>query len=341
MGSEENKKKRSANYVIGNVKLLIDKLSDSNQKVFIFLFFVVISAGFWLIRSLGEEYEAVVEYPVRYSNYPEGKVLIGEVPDKLTLEINANGFNVLKCRLNLNIIPLKFDVNSFSLNSLGVDTFFILTETVMDILSEELNQVQILDIAPDTLFFRFNELKVKKIAVKPILNMHDKLFQVQYMQNGAIEVIPDSIIISGPSTILNSITYAHTKPVHLNNLSDTTEINCSLQLVDRVNFSQQKVKLIIPIDKFTEVEEDLNVVSVNVPDSMQMIPIPGQVRITYRVCMSNYNKVSNNPLLLFIDYEDIGEEQRQRLPVSLSDTPKFISNIKLSPEEIEFLIRRK
>ena len=154
----------------------MDKLSASNQKIIIFLFFVIISACFWLIRSLGEEYEAVVEYPVRYSNYPEGKVLIGEVPDRLTLEIKANGFNVLKCRLNLNIIPLKFDVNSFSLNSLGVDTFFILTETVMDILSEELNQVQILDITPDTLFFRFNELRVKKIAVKPVLNIHDRLF---------------------------------------------------------------------------------------------------------------------------------------------------------------------
>jgi hypothetical protein len=323
------------------VKMLLKKFSPSNQKLVAFLFFVILSAGFWFIRSLGEEYEAVVDYPVRYSNFPEGKVLVGEMPDRLTLEIKSNGFNILKCRLNLNIIPLKFDVNSYSLNSMGVDTFFILTETVMDILSEELNQVQILDITPDTLFFRFNELKVKKIAVKPIMNLHEKFFHVQYMQNGEIEVIPDSVIISGPSTLLNSMTYAYTEPVNLSNLSDTAEINCSLQLVEGISYSQQKVKLVIPVDKFTEVEETHSVMSINVPDSLQMIAVPGQVKVTYRVCMSNYNKISHNPLLLYIDYENIGEGPAQRLPVFLSDTPRFISNIQLSPERIEFLIRRK
>ncbi|MBN2480799.1 MAG: YbbR-like domain-containing protein [Bacteroidales bacterium] len=341
MNSEKTRTISTGINLLGNIKLLSGKWSPYNQKLIIFLFFVIISAGFWYIRSLGEEYEAVVDYPVKYSNFPEGKVLIGAVPGKLTLRVKSNGFNILKSKLNLNIIPLKFDVNSYSLNSLGVDTFFILTETVTNILSEELNQMQILDIEPDTLFFRFSELRVKKIPVRPILNIHEKFFHVQYMQNGDIDVIPDSIIISGPSTLLNSMTYAHTEPVHLSNLSDTAEISCNLQSVDGINFSQQKVKLIIPVDKFTEVEETLSVVSINEPDSLQMIAIPGQVKITYRICISNYNKISANPLLLFIDYNDIGGKQQQRLPVMLSDTPQYISSIRLNPEMIEFLIRRK
>lgn len=341
MNSERIRKNGLVNDFIRGIKSIPNKFPPYNQKLVIFLFFVIISTFFWFIRSLGEEYEDVVDYPVRYSNYPEGKVLVGEVPDKLTLRIKSNGFNILKCKLNLNIIPLKFDVNSYSLNSLGVDTFFILSETVKEILSEELNQVQILDITPDTLFFRFNELNVKKVAVKPVLNIHEKFFHVQYMQNGDIEVIPDSIIISGPSTLLNSITSAYSEPVNLSNLSDTAKITCDLQLVEGINYSQQKVDLIVPVDKFTEVEETLPVLSRNVPDSLQMIPMPGQIKIKYRVCVSNYNKISSNPLLLFIDYEDIGEGQIQRLPVFLSDTPSVIRNIKLSPEKIEFLIRRK
>ncbi|MBN1158513.1 MAG: YbbR-like domain-containing protein [Bacteroidales bacterium] len=341
MNSEKNRKAGRIRDLWRNRKLLPDKWSPYNQKLVIFLFFIVISAGFWYIRALGEEYETVVDYPVRYSNFPEGKVLIGEVPGKLTLRVRSNGFNILKSRLNLNIIPLKFDVNSYSLNSLGIDTFFILTETVTNILSEELNQVQILDIEPDTLFFRFSELRVKKVAVKPILNLNEKFFHAQYMQNGEIDVQPDSVIISGPSTLLNSMTFAHTEPVRLSNLSDTAEITCNIQLVDGIIFSQEKVKLIIPVDKFTEVEEALPVVSVNVPDSLQMIAIPGQVQVTYRICMSNYSKISANPLLMFIDYNDVVTSQQQRVPVMLSDTPQFISNIRLNPELIEFLIRRK
>lgn len=341
MKSEKTRKICRSDYFIKKIKLLRDVRSPIHQKLVIFLFFVVVSSAFWFIRSLSEEYETVVDYPVRYINYPEGKVLIGEVPDKLTLRINASGFSVLKSRLNLNIIPLKFDVNSFSLNSIGADTFYILTETVKDILSEELNQVQILGISPDTLFFRFNTLEVKKIPVKPIMNMHDKFFQVQYMQNGEIDIIPDSIIISGPSTILNTMTFVYTKPIKLNNLSDTAELTAGLQMVDKINYSQERVKVIVPVDKFTEVEQNLPVISIHVPDSLEIIAIPGQVRIAYQVCLSNYNKTVSKPLLLYIDYMKMEESRPQRLSVFLSDTPQFISNIRINPKDVEFLIRRK
>ena len=161
------------------------------------------------------------------------------------------------------------------------------------------------------------------------------------MQNGNIKVTPDSIVISGPSNLLNSMTYAYTQPISLTDVSDTVKMTVNLQNVDNVNFSQQKVRIVLPVDKFTEVEENLQVISINVPDSMQMVAIPGQVKVTFRVTLGNYNKIASNPLLLFIDYNDIQEEQTERLPVFLSDTPQYISDIRLNPKEIEYLIRRK
>jgi hypothetical protein len=83
----------------------------------VFLFFLALSAAFWFVRAMGEQYETIVDYPVRYINFPEDKVLIGKVPDKLQLKIRARGFAILKGKLNLHIIPLRFNVNSFSLNN--------------------------------------------------------------------------------------------------------------------------------------------------------------------------------------------------------------------------------
>ncbi len=157
------------------------------QRRFItFLFFLVLSAASWYIRSLGEVYETSVDYPVRYINFPENKILIGEVPDKLHLMVRAKGFSILKSKLNLNLVPLRFNVSSFSLNSLGVDTFYVVTETVKNVLSAELDNITILDISPDTLYFKFTEISVKKVAVMPVLAYHDKFFQQQFMQNGKI-----------------------------------------------------------------------------------------------------------------------------------------------------------
>jgi hypothetical protein len=324
-----------------NLKRLFTVPFLQQRRIITFLFFVVLSTVFWFVRSLSEQYETDVNYPVRYVNLPENKVLIGKMPDKLYLKVRAKGFSILKSKLSLHIIPLRFNVNSFALNSIGIDTFFIVTGSVKEILSGELGNMTILDISPDTLFFKFTEMVVKKVAVLPKLAMNDKFFQQQFMQNGNIVVSPDSIIISGPGTLVKSINHVFTELLDFTNLTDTTVVECNLQILDRVTYSQKIVSVSIPVDRFTEVENELTVVPVNVPDSLNMIAIPGQITITYRICLSNYNKLLNNPLRPIIDYSAIQKKRLTRLTVFLVDTPHIISNIQFSPKETEFLITRK
>jgi hypothetical protein len=290
---------------------------------------------------LGEDYETIVNYPVRYINYPENKVLVGEVPDKLRLTVRTKGFSVIRSKLNLDLVPLRFNVNSFSLNSMGVDTFYVITETIKDVLSVELKDMTILDISPDTLFFNFTTIAVKKVAILPVLSLHDKFFRQQFMLNGKIELVPDSIIISGPRSYVDSINHVLTESINYTNLSDTAINEFKLKAVDLITFSQQKIMVTIPVDRFTEVEDRLTVIPVNVPDSLNMIAIPGQISVTYRICLSNYNRVINNPLIPRIDYNAIRERDLSRLNVFFIDTPAFISNIRFNPRVTEFLITRK
>ncbi len=311
------------------------------RKLITFLFFVVLSTAFWFVRSLGEQYESSISYPVRYVNLPEKKVLIGNVPEKLGLKVRAKGFTIIKSKLNLSLIPLRFNVNSYLMSSAGTDSFYVVTESVREILSGELGNVTILDITPDTLFFKFTEMVVRKIAVKPVLAMHTKFFYQQYMQNGEISISPDSVIISGPGSLVKHLRYIDTEPINLTGISDTFSIDCGLKKVDQVVFSVQKVRVSIPVDRFTEVEERHAVIPVNVPDTLHMIAIPGQVTLTYRICLSNYKKIVNNPLIPVIDYEDITENHTNRLSVFLSDTPRYVNNIRFSPKETEYLIMRK
>jgi hypothetical protein len=328
-------------YVKKYMLRLLNMRSLFNRKLITFLFFVLISTAFWIVRSLGELYITEVMYPVHYINFPENKVLIGEVPQRLLLRVQARGFSIMKSKLNSNLLPLRFDVNSFSLKSMGTDTFFIPTESVKDLLSEELNQVKILDISPDTLFFRFTDNITRKVAIKPLINQHQQLYQKQFMQNGDIIVVPDSVSISGPGNLVYAMKSISTEVLDFNDLSDTVTTECMLNTAKLITYSVQKVKVTIPVDRFTEVEENLSIKPVNVPDGMEMIAIPGQVRITYRVCLSNYKKVISNPLLPKVDYLEILKSDVQRLRVFLSDTPRIVSNVRFSPQETEFLITRK
>ncbi len=312
------------------------------QRRFItFFFFLILSAAFWFIRSLGEEYETQLDYPVRYINFPEDKVLVGKVPYKLLLTVKAKGFSIFKNKLKFDLIPLRFNVSSFSLNSMGADTFYIDTRTVKEVLSAELNGMTILDIYPDTLFFKLTNILVKKVPVEPVLAMHSKFFQQQFMLNGNIEVSPDSVIISGPKPLVDSINYITTIALKYNNLSDTIEDQADLKEIHLITFSQPSVNILIPVDRFTEVENQLAIETINVPDSLHMIAIPGQATVTFRICLSNYNRIINSPLIPRIDYNEIREQNKSRLTVFLIDTPQFISNLRFNPKVTEYLITRE
>jgi len=337
----ENNRKFSPGYLIKYLNFVFNIRSHFHRRLITFLFFVLISTGFWIVRSLGEQYETNVSYPVKYTNFPENKILIGEVPQKLELRIQANGFSILKSRLNLKLIPLRFDINSFALNNLGTDTFIIITETIKDILSEELAQVKILDISPDTLFLRFARIVSRKVAVVPVLSLHEKFFRQQFTQNGDITVVPDSILISGPGNVVGQTSVIYTEALSFTDLSSNVTSDCNLKPEEMLTYSIHKVQVTIPVDRFTEVEESLSVQPVNVPDSLIMIPIPGKVKATYRICLSNYRKVVHNPLAPRINYQEINEGQTHRLTVFLADTPGIVSNLRFNPDEVEFLITRK
>jgi hypothetical protein len=175
----------------------------------------------------------------------------------------------------------------------------------------------------------------------PVLVMHEKLFQKQYTLNGDIGVVPDSIVISGPGNLIRKIHSIHTEPLSYNNLTDTVNTQCKLESLKLISCSVQKVQVTIPVDRFTDVEESLSVLPVNVPDSLNMIAIPGQVKVIYRICLSNYQKVKHNPLLPRINYQEITTGGPNRLTVFLADTPHIVSNVRFNPHEIEFLITRR
>jgi hypothetical protein len=172
--------------------------------------------------------------------------------------------------------------------------------------------------------------------------MHDNLFASKYMLYGEIFVEPDSFVVSGPAELLGPLAVVNTQTVMLTGLTDSTEVTAELNKLEGLTYSRDRVSLIIPVDRFTEVNSSLPVTAINVPVGETLIPIPGQVRITYKVSLSNYNSaVDAGSFSLHVDYNHIeSNENRSWLKVFLSDTPVYMNDIRLNPEEIEFLIRK-
>ena len=79
---------------------------------------VVIASILWFLNALNKEYTSKITYPVKYTDFPQGKFLVSDPPQNISLEVKANGFTLLAYRLRTSFRPIVVNINSYSKHSL-------------------------------------------------------------------------------------------------------------------------------------------------------------------------------------------------------------------------------
>jgi len=312
-----------------------------NQKLFIFLFFLIVSSIFWFLNRLSNDYTSDISYPVRYTNFPKDKVLVRNLPSHLSLKVKAHGYTLLKYKIRKKVPPIIINVNS---NSFGTiyrnksSNFYILTRYMKDKISNQLtSEIQIINVSPDTLFFEFADIISKKVAVIPDLEIN---FEKQFMLKGKIETKPDSIVIIGPHTILDTINYVKTKYQSLSNINQSIKRNITIENIKNVTYEQKRVLVSIPVEQFTESSLKVYIAVINLPDSLVLKTFPGYLTISYLVGLSDYEKVKPYLFKAVVDYNSIGNNMSNKLKVAIVKFPDYIASLKFYPKNVEYIIEK-
>jgi len=341
------KEKQFENHISTGIQKQISALLKQIQhKYLIFLFFLILSILAWFVRALSDTYEAEIKYPVRYTNLPPNRILSKPPPEKLLLTVRSDGYTILSTKLIFKP-PLSYNVNAFSMYSLTMDStsVYTLTKYARERLSSELNKrkknIEITDITPDTLFFNFSRVKKKIIPVHARVYSRHNLFAQQHMLNGNIYTNPPAIEVTGPSYIIDTLRFILTKPMHLKYLSDTVEKNAQIEKHPKLIYPINKVKVIVPVDEFTESEFTIAVIQKNVPDSIILKTFPKTVKVKYITTLSNFYKISSDMLRPYVNYDDIDIEMDSKITIKLDSFPAYIHNVNLTPRSAEYLIERR
>jgi hypothetical protein len=317
-----------------------------HQKYIVFIFFIGLSTLAWYMRALSDTYVADIDYPVKYTNLPPNRMLSQEPLKQLKLRVQADGYTILSSRFKYKR-PLSYNVNAFALYSLTEDStsVYTLTSYAREKLSAELGlsnkNIQILDINPDTLIFNFSRLKRKSVPIQVVLVQFPDLFKKQFMLNGIPFSIPSSIMVTGPSFIVDTLQKVYTRPLKLRNLSDTVIKKISLEPTSRLSYSLKKVKITVPVDEFTEVSYDIPIEFKGVPDSLIGKTFPKSVRLKYITTLSHFNDVGPDSFHVYVDYIKIESGLSPKLKVEMDSVPSFLHKVSITPRTVEFLIERK
>ncbi len=312
-----------------------------DRKLLVFLFFLLLSTLFWLLNELSKNSSTTITCPVKYTNLPKDMVLVKELPSRFELTIEAPGYTLLKYKLSNRLLPLIFDLNQYGFTIMGnssAQKFYILTSRVRTGIARQLrSDVQILDISPDSIIFEFGEIVHKRVPVIPDLSIE---YTKQFMLTGEITIDPDTITVSGPNLIIDTIQQVYTRKESISGVNQSTTQSISLDEIQNVTYSVKKVTITIPVEQFTEAVIEIPIEKVHVPDSLILKTFPGSVTLTCNVSLSNYEKISPHLFRAVVDYEELGKKLGNKLKVSIVKAPEYVQSIRFHPVNVEFIIEK-
>ncbi|QQS51426.1 MAG: YbbR-like domain-containing protein [Bacteroidota bacterium] len=318
------------------------------KRVLVFSVFVLLSSILWLFRVLEDSYVSTINYPVRYLDFPANKILSGDTPNKLKLSVRGSGYSLLSNKLRYKT-PLNFSINNFSLYSQSKDSMsvYILTRYAQEALSQELTRkrtnLEIVSISPDTIFFSFTRTLVKKVPVVAVLGNQKNIYSRQHKLNGKVYTIPDSLEITGPANLIDTINQLYTQSINPTELDDTFRQKANILGWNNIAIEKEKVNVVIPVDRYTELSYRVVIRPRNVPDSLSIKLFPREATLYFNVTHSQIPFTSESDFKPFVDYSELKDNLKTTsyLTVKIDSLPEYASATRIYPTRVEYINERK
>ena len=318
-------------------KYLLLKLKSFfvSKDVLSFLVFLLFSATFWFVNALNKERELSLTFPIEYSGVPQNLLFEQDLPEELELKVKDLGLNLWSYfgRKRTPVI-VKFDQ---SVKEKGV--FRVSNMELRALISERLlPSTSILLITPENISSNYVKLHTKKLPVRFI---SDITLEDQFMFCDPIIINPKMVEVYGPREVLDTLTEIETEKFVLKALNDTVTKTVLLKPIKSTTFSVNEITVFACAEMFTEKSVLLPVQIVNNPDNLAILSFPAVVKVIFNIGVSNYKSFTNDDIQIVIDFNEINRKDLSKKKLKIINNKPYISNIRIQPEEVEFLFEEK
>lgn len=299
-----------------------------------FMFFLGFSAVIWIFVQFSEQYVEMVELPLEYINVPKDKILNGNNQEMLTLRVRQNGFNIARYRL----FPPELSIDVTSATEQGNILLYNLEDQKPALLSQLGLEYEDVNFMDEELRISFEQKAVKTVQV--VSNIHLD-FSVGYSALEEIRIDPDTVQISGPASVLDTIEEIGTVALEISNISHDIQGKVKLHKgnFDEVTLFNEEVNYSLRTAKFTEGRVKIPVELINVPEGNNVVIFPKEVVVFYQVSLDDFEKIKPSSFKVVVDFENTMAGDGFLL-AQVVQKPSIVTNVRLSEKRVQFVIKR-
>jgi YbbR domain-containing protein len=315
--------------------MAIVKLSTTERRrLSVFFTCLGLAVVAWIFTTLSTALPYTVDEIVTYKNAPQKRAFHSLQADTIKATIQGTGWQMLFSKMKPESKPILVD-----LASLETRNYVVLSTQIKQINAKRDASQQIIVIDPDTLYFDFSNRLTKKVPVKAMININ---YQKQFAPSGEINIKPAYVTVSGPTDRLQKITEWKTDSIQADKVNESITARVNLQAVKEGNLTvyPKTVQVAIPVDEFTEKTLDIPVKLVNNHNYDNVKVFPQKVKVTFTTSLNRYKDMTEDLFEATADLDLWRDHGYTTLPVQLTRFPPFCKIVKVSPANIDFIIKK-
>lgn len=306
----------------------------------VFLICLAISIFIWFLIVLSNESFTSLEYPVELINPPPDMILVNQPDSLVTFRISSAGFELFTLRYLTRKKPVQINLNAITLekNDGYYSGTFNTSRLIAEVRDKYKFSEELIAISPERIHFRFEPLTGKTVPVTSAMILN---FQNQFRLSDSIVFEPAEVKVLGPARFIDSIESVSTLKLVVNGIGE--EMIATVGLInpgerEQLTLVPDEVEYTIHGEKYTESSIELNV---EVSGKGALIKtFPEQVRVTYLVSLSNFNRIDPDLFNAVVEVPDETNET-SKAKVVLTRVPDFIEVTRIDPQEVDFLVLKK
>lgn len=303
----------------------------------VFAFFLVVSTGFWVLQKLDDSFEADIIVPLELVGVPNGTIITSSLPDEVVVTIQDRGTNLFNYkRHSRDVQPIRLDFSVYDNGSVAGRASVSATDVQRAIQQQMSSSTQIVRLTPSKFEFHYNRGVSRRVPVRFVGKVTTR--QQNYVQQLVLN--PDSVTVYAPQPMLDTLKYAFTESRDFLELNKTTSVDLAFPKIAGVKIMPETVQMTAHVDYYTEQTVQVPVLGVNFPAGYALKTFPASVTIKYRVGASNARNVRPENFILAASYEELLVADNQKYRLQLKSTPNGVSNVRIYPQEVDFLLEQ-
>ncbi|HOO09446.1 MAG TPA: hypothetical protein PKW06_05875 [Cyclobacteriaceae bacterium] len=264
---------------------------------------------FWFFNALNKDYSTNLRFPVGFQFDRDKYVPVEPLPRAVFMNVSGNGWDLLRKSLGVSLPEMDIPLER------PTEVKKIVGSTLPALLAGQLDNLRINHVVTDTLYLALDPKVERKIRVA--VDPGQFTFAEGYDRLSPIVVLPDSVLVRGPKSIVDQQPDSLLLQVREEGINDDFREKVAVPQPDDglLQFDPQTVEVIFEVAEWMEISKGAKLMVENIPGGARINLVKDSIQCQVRMPREQVeNQEGIGELMAVLDLNGVKKGSMKLLP---------------------------